>query len=311
MLSTRWQTPIILLSLVMSGVGCAMPGRQSAQNNGQSSWNPFAPPRPEYAEGSQTGEEELTEKKIKDPISLKLSFAQWMEEERNLPEARKNYADIIKEQPKNIEAILGLARIEFSEGRIDQAEQGFQRALKIDNASANAYSGLGQCQASRQQWAEAVASLTEATKGLPEDKTIRHQLAIALAHTGDLSAAQLQFTQSVGAAAGHYNTALILKDQGRLPEAEEQLVLAIRKDPKMKDAELWLAEIRKTRIGTGQTATNGPSEIKPHVTQATYRTFEAMGTEVRESAASVAQTSHNGIQQAGGHSVATHTGSPQ
>ena len=311
MLSTRWQTPIVLLSLVMNGVGCTLPGRQSALNNGQSSWNPFAPPRPDYAHGAQSGEEELTEKKIKDPISLKLSFAQWKEEERNLPEARKNYSEIIKEQPKHVEAILGLARIEFSEGRIDQAELGFQRALKIDSASANAYSGLGQCQASRQQWAEAVASLTEATKGLPEDKTIRHQLAIALVHTDDLSAAQLQFTQSVGVAAGHYNTALILKDQGRLSEAEEQLVLAIRKDPKMKDAELWLAEIRKTRIGSGQAASNGPSEIKPLVTQATYRTFEAMGTEVCEPASSFTQTNNNGIQQAGRHSVDARTDSPQ
>ena len=305
MLSTHWQTRMVLLSLVLSGVGCALPGRQSAQNGEKSSWNPFAAPQSNYADGSQAQEEEeLSDKNIKDPIQLKLSFAAWREEAGDRPEAKRHYSEVLKEQPKNVEAILGVARIEFSEGHIDQAEQGFRRALKVDSASANAHRGLGQCQAAHKQWAEAVASLTEATKGLPEDKTIRHQLAIALVHTGDISAAQLQFTQSVGAAAGHYNTALILKDQDRLPEAEEQLELALRKDPKMKDAERWLVELRKSRNGARQAAMSGPLEIQPHVTQSTFRDYGAVGTVEIEPAVYLSESMLSGVEQAGGHSVA-------
>ena len=180
----------------------------------------------------------------------------------------------------------------------------FLSASPNDSSSAAAHRGLGQCQTAHEQWAEAVASLTEATKGLPEDKAIRHQLAIALVHTGDLSAAQLHFSQSVGAAAGHYNTALILMDQGRLPEAEEQLVFALRKDPKLKDAERWLVEIRKPRGGAERAATNGPSEIKPHVTQSTHRTYEAVGTVEIEPAVYFSESQLSRVQQAGGHSVA-------
>ncbi len=311
MLSTRWSTPLVLLSLALSGVGCSLGGRQSAQNsNERRSWNPFAyplsTPSAIYAGSSEAEEEGLTEKPIKDGASLKLSYARWREEIGDIPEAKRTYAEVLKDRPKDLEAVLGLARIEFSSGHIDLAEQGFRFALKIDSHSANAHSGMGQCQAAQKQWAEAVESLTEASKGLPEDKTIRHQLAIALVHTGDITAAQLQFSQSVGPAAGHYNTALILKDEGRLPEAEEQLEMALRKDPKMKDAERWLVEIRKSRPGTGPARLDAPEEIKPHVTQTTYRNFGAVGTIEIEPAVYLSESTSTGIEQAAGHSVAAH-----
>ena len=182
------------------------------------------------------------------------------------------------------------------------AEQGFRRALKVDSTSASAYSGLGQCQSHKKEWAAAAESLARASSGLPEDKTIRHQLAIALVHTGNLQAAQLQFTQSVGAAAGHYNTALILKDEGRVREAEEQLVFALRKDPSLKDAERWLFELRSTH---GQQVTStiaGPAAIVPEVTQAAFHDYGAVGTATIEPAVHVTETAVLATQPAGGHS---------
>ena len=247
-MTIHWPMPILLIALLMSGEGCAFPGRQTAQQSGKSPWNPFGTPKANYAQSdeSEEEEEERPAKKITDPLTLKLTYAQWKEETGELPEAKLHYSEVLKEHPKNIQAILGLARTEYTSGNVVLAEQGFRRALKIDSGSAEAYSGLGQCQAENKQWTAAADSLTKASIGLPEDKTIRHELAIALVHTGDLPAAQLNFNQSVGAAAGHYNTALILKDDGHLPEAEEQLELALRKDPKLKEAERWLTEIRNS-----------------------------------------------------------------
>jgi len=305
MLSKHWPTPILLVTLLMGFGGCAFPGRKSAQNqsNERSLWNPFGSPKANYTPDQQTAEEELSAQDPKDPLALKLTYARWMEESGNLPEAQRHYSEVLKAQPKNIDAILGVARHEFSRGRIDQAEQGFRRALKIDDSSANALSGLGQCNASQKKWAEAADSLTKASQGLPEDKAIRHQLAIALVHTGDLAAAHLHFTQSVGAAAAHYNIALILKDDGRLQAAEAQLELALRKDPKMKDAELWLTEIRKSQNATDQAKLQGPSIIEPRVTQTAYRDLGPMGTVEIERAVGVASPRKSGVQIRGGHSA--------
>lgn len=303
MLSKHWPTLIVLLTLLLCTGGCAFPGRQAAQNNERSLWNPFGSPKANYTPDQEAAEEELSAEDPKDPLALKLTYARWMEESGNLPEAKRHYADVLHEQPKNIDAILGVARQEYSTGRIDQAEQGFRRALKIDGNSANALSGLGQCEASHQKWPEAAVSLTKASKGLPEDKAIRHQLAIALVHTGDLAAAHLQFTHSVGAAAGHYNMALILKDKGQLPAAEAQLELALRKDPKLKDAERWLTEIRKSRRATEQVTLQGPSTIEPRVTQTAYRDLGPMGTVEIEPAVYVAGPKKSGIQVISGHST--------
>jgi tetratricopeptide (TPR) repeat protein len=302
MMSKFWPMPIVLMSILLCGEGCSLRGRQATTGDGRSPWNTFGSPKANYKEPEEV-EEETQPKKITDTVTLKLKYAQWMEETGNLPEAKANYAEVLKGNAKNVDAILGKARIDFSSGEVNLAEQGFRRALKVDSSSAQAYSGLGQCQAEKKEWAAAAESLAKASTGLPEDKTIRHQLAIALVHTGNLQAAQLQFTQSVGAAAGHYNTALILKDEGRVREAEEQLVLALRKDPSLKEAERWLSELRNSNGQLGAASVAGPSAIQPEVTQASYRNFGAVGSSTIEPAVYVPESVASPAQAAGGHSA--------
>ena len=189
-------------------------------------------------------------------------------------------------------------------GHHDEAEQGFRKALKLDPQSAIAHSGLGQCRAADNDWPTAVEELTEASQGLPEDKTIRYHLAVALVHTHHLAAAQVQFSHCVGEAAGHYNTALILKDMGELEEAEAQLELALRKDPTFTDAERWLTELRKVRLTDEQASLRGPAEIKPTVTQATYKDYGYIGTVEVEPAVYVPEAAAPSVEHAGGHSFA-------
>jgi tetratricopeptide (TPR) repeat protein len=274
----HWPQSALLIAFLATG--CAFPGRQQANNNSQQSgWGPFNKPDVSYAEGDSVEEDDFPTKEITDPNPLKLQYARWMEETGNVADAQKHYSDVLASQPKNVEALLGLARIDLAQGRTDAAEQGFQRVLKLDRDHPLAHSGLGQCLASRKEWNSAAEELTKANRALPEDKTIRYQLAVALVHTGDLAAAQLQFADCVGEAAGHYNTALILKDEGNLGEAEAQLELALRKDPKLKDAQRWLVEIRRARNQVGQiSAPNAPEAIHPPVKQVTYQDFGPIGS---------------------------------
>ncbi len=296
-----WTTVVLLVALGLSSSGCSFPVRQ-ASHDGTSKWNPFDRPKSSYSEQTST-EEEIPLKQITDPNPLKLRYALWMEETGNLPEARKHYTEVLAARPKEIEAVLGLARIDLATGHNDPAEQGFRRALKLDPHSAIAHSGLGQCRAAAHDWPTAVEELTEASRGLPEDKTIRYHLAVALVHTDDLAAAQVQFSHCVGEAAGHYNTALILKDQGQLAEAESQLELALRKDPNFKDAERWLTELRKARISQEQASLRGPAEIQPAVTQTTYKDYGHIGTVKIEPAVYVTEAAPPAVEHAGGHST--------
>ena len=304
MLLKCWPTSVLALTLVFGCAGCVIPGRQNA-NNGQaapSSWNPFSRPNSNYQQQAED-EEEAPAKKITDPIPLKLRYALWMEETGNLPEARKHYSEVQAARPKDVEAALGVARVDLAGGQLDEAEKGFRRALKLDPQSAIAHSGIGQCRAAEKDWTAAVEELTLASQGLPEDNTIRYHLAVALVQAGQPAAAQVHFVQCVGDAAGHYNTALILKDKGQLAEAQAQLELALRKDPKMKDAERWLTEIRQVRLSKGQSLPSGPAEIKPAVTQVVYQDYGQIGTVEHTPAVYVAEETGPAIQHAGGHSA--------
>ena len=272
-----WPTSLLLLSLLTTG--CAFPGRQQANNSQQPGWGSLAP-NVGYLQGEAVEEEnDFPDKKITDPNPLKIQYAKWMEETGQLAEARLHYSEVITAQPKNIDAHLGMARVDLAQGQIDSAEQGYHRVLKLDRDNAYAHSGLGQCLSARKDWTSAVTELNLANKSLPEDKTIRYQLAVALVHTGNLAAAQVQFAECVGEAAGHYNTALILKDEGNLDEAESQLQLALRKDPQLKDAQRWLVEIRKVRgqVGAALPA-QVPAAIRPTVKQVNYHDYGPIGT---------------------------------
>lgn len=272
-----WPTSLLLLSLLTTG--CAFPGRQQANNSQQPGWGSLAP-NVGYLQGEAVEEEnDFPDKKITDPNPLKIQYAKWMEETGQLAEARLHYSEVITAQPKNINAHLGMARVDLAQGQIDSAEQGYHRVLKLDRDNAYAHSGLGQCLSARKDWTAAVTELNLANKSLPEDKTIRYQLAVALVHTGNLAAAQVQFAECVGEAAGHYNTALILKDEGNLDEAESQLQLALRKDPQLKDAQRWLVEIRKVRGQLGAALpVQAPAAIRPTLKQVTYHDYGPIGT---------------------------------
>ncbi len=300
-----WQTSLLTLALSAGLSGCAFPGRQNA-NNGQpvqSRWNPFAQPTATYQQQVVNEEDEAPPKKITDPNPLKLRYALWMEETGNLPEARKHYSEVLSARPKNVEAALGVARVDLASGQLDEAEKGFRLALKLDPQSAIAHSGIGQCRAAAKDWTAATQELTLASQSLPEDKTILYHLAVALVHAGQPAAAQVHFVQCVGEAAGHYNTALILKDQGQLTEAEAQLELALRKDPKMKDAEKWLAEIRQVRLSKGPALPSGPAVIKPAVTQVVYQDYGQIGTVEHTPAVYVAEGAGPAVEHAGGRSA--------
>lgn len=182
---------------------------------------------------------------IKDPTELSLAYARWMEDVGNYVEARRHYSEVAEVKPKNLEAALGLARIDQLNGMNHEAEQGFLRAQKLDPDAPEALNALGQFYASQKRWPEAVAQLNRAMLAAPAEKTYRYNLAVAMVHTGDVNGALPHFVRTVGDAEAHYNVGLILKEEGRMAEAQEHLLLAVTKKPDLHQAQIWLDEVRR------------------------------------------------------------------
>lgn len=226
---------------------------------------------------------------VKDPTELSLSYARWMEDVGNLMEARRHYSEVAEAKPKNLEAALGLARIDQLSGRSHEAEQGFLRALKMSPDSPEALHALGKFYASEQRWPQAVEQLKRAMLAAPAEKSYRYDLAVAMVHMGDINGALPHFVRTVGDAEAHYNVGLILKDEGKLAQAQEHLLLAVTKKPDLHQAQYWLDEVRRLQ------------EASPTAVSADGVQTAALQTDAAETLPQVA----------GGHSTSAPTSDPR
>jgi tetratricopeptide (TPR) repeat protein len=245
-----WQVLSVKLGLCGAALWLSAGCRTTAEN-GVAESTPRSLFRPKFlsASDSQVIPEEEVEvlPPLKDTTELTLAYARWMEDVGNLVEARRHYTEVTESKPKNIEAILGLARIDQLSGRPHEAEQGFLRALKLDENSPVALHALGQFYASQERWQEAATQLNRAMLSAPTEKKYRYDLAVVLVHTGDVNAALPHFVRTVGDAEAHYNVGLILREEGKLDEAADQMLQAVTKKPDLHEAQYWLDEIHRER----------------------------------------------------------------
>ena len=229
--------------LLLLGVGCrTAPWRTSDANDRSRLWQPrdghYARPEEPIPE-AEPEPQKTTE--------LSLAYARWMEGVGNLIEARRHYQEVVDEHPEHVDALLGLARIDQLSGKTQEAEQGFLAALRVQPDSPVALYSLGKFYESQERWSEAANSLNKAMLAAPTDQQYRYDLAVALVHTGNLRAAENHFTRSVGDAAAHYNIGLILHEMGQTDAAEQQMLMAVTKQPDLQNAQYWLDEIRRER----------------------------------------------------------------
>lgn len=182
-------------------------------------------------------------KKLKDPANLHLKHAQWRENVGDLTNARKSYQVALQENPKSLEAKLGLARLDQLAGRSADAEVGFQNALKSRPDDPQALNALGQFYGSQKQWNKALPLLEKAADGAPGELTFRHHLAVALAQSGDMQEAFQQFKQVSGEAEAHYNIGYLLMEQGQKAMARQRFQRALALNPQLTQAQAMLDEI--------------------------------------------------------------------
>lgn len=241
-----WRFCVPAAALVTLLAGCSLPGKKDSPLDGL---KPVT-----TASYQEHAIDDGPPKKVKDPLSLKLRYAKWMEELENYEEAQANYNVVLQERPEDIDAILGLARIDLVAGRRDAAEAGFRKALSLQPNSAVAKNALGQYYAAQGRLPEALPLLSEAMLGDPTNKGYRFQLAVALARSGDATAAFPHFVQSVGEPTAHYNLGMILKSQGHTAQAEEHLRQALMMNPEFEPARQALSQIRQQPEAAGNVA---------------------------------------------------------
>lgn len=195
--------------------------------------------------------------KLKNPVKVHLAYALWHEQEGNLIEARNSYEKVLKESPKNIDATLGLARLDIAQSRMDDAERRLSNAQKLAPKNHQVAISLGQYYSARGEWPRALEQMKLARSLSPYDQASAYHLGYVQAKTGDMTSALASFTEAVGAAEAQYNLAHILYEQGNLISAEEYLQRAISMKPDLAQAQSLLLTVRQQREGSKMPLVSG------------------------------------------------------
>lgn len=253
-----------------------------APNSPSFSWKSLTRSKVEHAAYEEKVEEAPGDPA--DPIALKLAYGKLMEESGQPAEARKHYAAVADEQPKNVDALIGLARLDQLNGDLAAAKERFEQAIKLAPNQPAAHYGLGQLAAEQKDWKSASESLTRAMLAAPDETQYRYALAVALTHQGDVDAALPHFIRTVGDAEAHYNVALVLQQEGQLEQAERHFVLAVTKKPELTQAQSWLAHLRK-QAQPAEAVAAKPAAATAPVQPAAHQA--ASGTRVQQANATV------------------------
>ena len=148
---------------------------------------PFANRTPEPASTAVSGSGEFASNEgAKNPAKIFLAYGQWAEQMGQLPEARDSYNKVLAEQPKNIDAILGLARVDQASGLMGDAEERLKKAEKLAAKDPRVLAACGTFLAAQGDWKKAVGKLEHAVKLAPDDARYQFLLAVTLARSGDV-----------------------------------------------------------------------------------------------------------------------------
>ncbi len=198
----------------------------------------------------------------KHPEHVHLAYGRWQEQQKQLPQARESYQKALDIDPKSIDAMLGLSRLEQLSGRNADAEKHLAKAQKMRPKDPVVHAAWAEYYAAQQQWGPAVKKYRDAIELAPDEALFKHQLAIILGKSGDWDGAYSTFETIVTAGEAHYNVGYLLHQQGNLLEAERHLRLAVETKPDLGLAVGLLAKIQKER-NNKQAIARQPVEIEP------------------------------------------------
>lgn len=233
-----WLLTLACLLMLASGCAGSRPSWSAA-----GLWDRITPGKKKDARPEMS----VAAKSLKDPVNVYLKYARLQEEMGDLAKARESYEMVLGENPKSVDAVIGLARLDQLAGRDFEAEQGYLRALQMRPNDPVVLDAAGQFYVAEQRWDEAVEKLNAAMMAAPTEPTYRYHLAVALARAGQIDAAMPHFAKTVGDAEAHYNVGYILYEKGELAAAEQQFLQAVLKKPGLESAQQMLDEVRRTQ----------------------------------------------------------------
>lgn len=170
-----------------------------------------------------------------------VAAARLMENQNNFTEAEQQYEKALKLSPNDLNSLVGLARLHDRQGQSAKALQFYERALKSHAKSALVHNDVGLCYARQQQLDKSIQSLSHAVQLEPENTRYRNNLATVLVEAGRTNEALAHLSQTGSEAVAYYNVGYLLHKRGQQGQAVQHVQHALTLDPSLTPAREMLA----------------------------------------------------------------------
>jgi tetratricopeptide (TPR) repeat protein len=266
-----WRMPLATLVLGVAGVVCLGTDVWSQQttNSSGSSWTDSI--KKQFAKlGGSKPKSKAETLSPDDPTSLKneskataktfVAVGRLYAEMGKFAEAEEQYKLALKDQPNCLPALLAYAQLKEQMGQPDGALWFYQQAVKFYPRQASVYNNLGLFFGKQKRYDNAVGALASAIQIAPQNPLYRNNLAIVLVDQGRLPEAFEQLKAVHPEAVAYYNLGYLLNRRGQTQAAMQHFSLAVQADPNMTQAQLWLGYLQKT---TGQMPQQAVANSQP------------------------------------------------
>ena len=163
----------------------------------------------------------------------------------------KKLEAMLKENPRNLEALVNLAQIEIVQDDLKAAEAYVRRALAIDLKSREGKKILAQIEIRRKNYDMAQVILSGLGGTSSKDSAILNMMAIISYFTGDKADALAQFKEAINIdstnVAARMNLGVLFLHYRQMSNAAVQFERVLKIMPNHDDAKLHLAVIYATR----------------------------------------------------------------
>ncbi len=195
--------------------------------------------------------------KVRSKANTYAAVARLYEQSGRLSEAVDSYQKALDDNPNNLAAMLGLARVKSRLDKHEEALALYLRALKAHPDNASVYNNMGAYYGSRGMFAEAVKALEQAVRLQPRQANYRANVAVVLVHLHRFDEAFNHLRAVNDEAVSYYNMGFLLKGEGELQAAGHHFQMALKANPAMRHARYWLSRVE------GQLAQNAPPVNRP------------------------------------------------
>jgi tetratricopeptide (TPR) repeat protein len=187
-----------------------------------------------------------------------VAIARLYEQSGKLAEAEKQYQVALKENAKDLAAMLGYARLKERQGKPDEAVAIYQKAAKTFPQEAAVFNNLGLCHARRGTFDEAITALGRATLLQPKNVLYRNNMATVLVEMNRMQEAYSHLRVVHAEPACYYNLGFLLNKKGKTQEAAQHFAVAWKLDPSLTQAKEWM-----DRLGAPQPSMVAPRQQLP------------------------------------------------